>query len=1139
MRLGSAASPTFTGVTITGLTASRLIWSNASKTLASKDLVDLIAGTANQIITTDDTVGGVILSLPSALAIPGKLTAGSFASPTDVTATRQYGLELHYSGNDYDVTGIRSRARLKTTDTTATAQGALLQAANEDGINAGVLQGALIEAIGKSDANAATIAVMRGCLINTEWGDYDTVTNLKTLHVRTHSRNAADAGSFGTGYGIYIENEAVGGNGQAWDAGIYFKGTNLSAGNKAFTYGIDFSGGTYGSADIKLSSGSVINDANGRWGIGTTVPKAVLDVIGANNFINILMADETTDATPKEGRMGIYHYTNSEEPSAIFYAASNNGVNILSLGGGTSLMNAVEQIRFYTALNDTTVVGIRRMTIDRIGNVGINEVLPETLLELSHATPTITGHCITHTNSADARAVTFQAFGEQSGGEETTLGKLVFAHDSSADDEKAYLKVFINTGSDGDTPTQAVKVGSDLLATFSGGLLINDTVNVGSLLNSFNGIFVEKLDFTISEAGGTVTGSLEQDGTGDLTQVFSDGFTTLDCTPAKTIDLTAYVGTNAVPKLVFVYILQSNKTTLVASNSDWPATEHNKIARLLLKSAVTTGSDGGALVNQNWNDYTSDATGEGHILDIEHRLRQEPAQYEDGLALTLKNSAGAALTTGNSSTAVELVTTEGRVFQLHLHTFSAFDMYSVGADFAQIANQVVDEGGAYVTTADLVTDITRYVDGSDAGAAIGVNKYFNLVIWGVMNREGEASHIMINLPTGRYTTSGNAVADIDGTSTFDIPFAFKGTGFLIARLTFRLIAGAQWTYVAVEDLRGQTPVVSAGVGITTTDHALLANLAFASAGHTGFQAQGDVLDDLNTLGAVEADSEFLVGTDAGVLQWESGIEAMASMGETARTINLLASDNTAAKQAKIDATGKYIPYGVSIIFQFETGETHTETDQLLFSGFFGGGSISIQGNIAEANATDLHTTQDTIIDVTAQTNIYCLYLLNNSLRLTVKNLKIMLPDSTLSVGVYFRGGSHYAGALYNYIYAAGIINDTRGVEFRNCSLGFLTKNYFSSLKYGMISIHTNVFAVNNDDTGIAPLYGYWSDDSSSIGISGTKPNGSTADEKLSDGSLIIPRSHIVDAPGDTTANNATTINAILIALEEAGILKTS
>jgi hypothetical protein len=47
---------------------------------------------------------------------------------------------------------------------------------------------------------------------------------------------------------------------------------------------------------------------------------------------------------------------------------------------------------------------------------------------------------------------------------------------------------------------------------------------------------------------------------------------------------------------------------------------------------------------------------------------------------------------------------------------------------------------------------------------------------------------------------------------------------------------------------------------------------------TNAQAQGAVLDDLNTLGVNSADSEFLVGTGAGALAWESGATARASLG---------------------------------------------------------------------------------------------------------------------------------------------------------------------------------------------------------------------------------------------------------------------
>ncbi|KKM74651.1 hypothetical protein LCGC14_1398140, partial [marine sediment metagenome] len=57
LHLGSASSPTFTGLTITGLTASRLVATDASKALESSDLVNWVAGTANQVIVADDSDG--------------------------------------------------------------------------------------------------------------------------------------------------------------------------------------------------------------------------------------------------------------------------------------------------------------------------------------------------------------------------------------------------------------------------------------------------------------------------------------------------------------------------------------------------------------------------------------------------------------------------------------------------------------------------------------------------------------------------------------------------------------------------------------------------------------------------------------------------------------------------------------------------------------------------------------------------------------------------------------------------------------------------------------------------------------------------------------------------------------------------
>lgn len=68
-KLGRVADPTHAGLTLTGLTASRLVWTNASKTLESKNLVDLVAGTANEIDITDDGSGGIAIGIIDPLIV--------------------------------------------------------------------------------------------------------------------------------------------------------------------------------------------------------------------------------------------------------------------------------------------------------------------------------------------------------------------------------------------------------------------------------------------------------------------------------------------------------------------------------------------------------------------------------------------------------------------------------------------------------------------------------------------------------------------------------------------------------------------------------------------------------------------------------------------------------------------------------------------------------------------------------------------------------------------------------------------------------------------------------------------------------------------------------------------------------------
>ena len=327
---------------------------------------------------------------------------------------------------------------------------------------------------------------------------------------------------------------------------------------------------------------------------------------------------------------------------------------------------------------------------------------------------------------------------------------------------------------------------------------INDFVDLrwdkdylrASTLGFWNGIVVESFDFLVTESGGVVTGSLTGSLSEDnLTLIFSDGYYTLDVSPAATIVLTA--GTDAVPQVNYVYIPQTTKV-LTVSTSDWPATEHVRIAKVVLRSASTTGTDG-ALGNQNWNDHIKGTNERGHLSHIGAKVRSLSADWYSGVEATLTGT----------TTNVYIAVTGGKVFQFHLQDFAAIDM-STGDD-VHVYN---DPTTAWRTTTNL-NDITV-----DSASATLNNKWFSLVIWGIQNKTGETSHLICNLPSGSYNTEADAIADASGYADYGIPRDYKSVGFLIARFTLRK-SGTNFTYnggTAYTDLRGTYPNQIAGVG---------------------------------------------------------------------------------------------------------------------------------------------------------------------------------------------------------------------------------------------------------------------------------------------------------------------------------------
>ena len=97
----------------------------------------------------------------------------------------------------------------------------------------------------------------------------------------------------------------------------------------------------------------------------------------------------------------------------------------------------------------TPVVNVSVDTVDVTGDITTTDTTPEVIIVNN-----------THEDTDGGREgkVTFK--GQQSGGEETTLAQIQASHDGTSDDEKGDLIFKTNDGSDGSSPTEAMRIDS-------------------------------------------------------------------------------------------------------------------------------------------------------------------------------------------------------------------------------------------------------------------------------------------------------------------------------------------------------------------------------------------------------------------------------------------------------------------------------------------------------------------------------------------------------------------------------------------------------------------------------------------------------------------------------------------------------
>ncbi len=316
-------------------------------------------------------------------------------------------------------------------------------------------------------------------------------------------------------------------------------------------------------------------------------------------------------------------------------------------------------------------------------------------------------------------------------------------------------------------------------------------------LDFFNSTFAEQFDFKITSNGTVITGSLEKTNTGDLTMQFANSeYVVLDCTPAKTITITA--GTDIAPVLRYYYVLQSAQT-IITEGLSWPSAEHIKVARINVPSAAFIQTKN-VYSNQNINNMNSLVAGDlsGMLVHLGHKIRESVgATYNSGLA----GAAGAGeYLDVSGGTTVRFKMDAGVIIQMHHHAFNAVDTS---------ASSVVLVRNFSGTNWNDISNIYDIVNDS-LGATIN-NKYFNLMCIAIASKETD--YVMINVPSGSYNTLANATEDKDMFDDLTIPLEFRGVATLICRMTIRKAASA-WVVHQIDDLRGITPSSISGSTIS-------------------------------------------------------------------------------------------------------------------------------------------------------------------------------------------------------------------------------------------------------------------------------------------------------------------------------------
>ena len=209
-------------------------------------------------------------------------------------------------------------------------------------------------------------------------------------------------------------------------------------------------------------------------------------------------------------------------------------------------------------------------------------------------------------------------------------------------------------------------------------------------------------------------------------------------------------GTDTLPATNYVYINTSG--VLEKGLTGFPtAVQFAPVATIVLQSAATANTYGPYKVHA-WTDHLADSKGQGHLSHINKWIRNRPALWKTGVVFSAP--------IGVAQATIPITYTSGTVSQLHIHSVPIFNT-ATGSKMYGINNPVTPYAQR--------SGITPSIDTDSLGGSIGNNKYYTIVIWGVVSENAADCKIFFNLPSGSYTNIADALNDIDKYNNFTIP----------------------------------------------------------------------------------------------------------------------------------------------------------------------------------------------------------------------------------------------------------------------------------------------------------------------------------------------------------------------------------